>query len=204
MDLNLISDEQFQKRLLDIFKKEAIGHVNSLIDGIIEIERRGISADNTAIIDRLFRNAHSLKGSSRTVNILSIEGICQVLEEIFYDIKKGKLTITEPLLNSLNKAIKIIERIIDNPTQKIDYENAIKQLKDMQIGGNEAVTDEDMSPFITDVSESIEKEFTDDTYDFVKVQTGALDSLLSKIEETVAFKGFVNDNKQRIASVMQK
>ncbi|MCX8026559.1 MAG: response regulator, partial [Thermodesulfovibrionales bacterium] len=47
-------------------------------------------------------------------------------------------------------------------------------------------------------------EFTDDTYDFVKVQTGALDSLLSKIEETVAFKGFVNDNKQRIASVMQK
>ncbi|MFQ3574064.1 MAG: Hpt domain-containing protein, partial [Thermodesulfovibrionales bacterium] len=135
MDIHSMSDEQFQKRLLNIFKKEALGHINAMFDGIIEIEQKGIDADHTNIIDRLFRSAHSLKGSSRTVNILSIEGICQEIEEIFHDIKKGKFIISERFLNTLNDAIKVIEMIVNNPTERVDYEDIVSRLKAIRQGG---------------------------------------------------------------------
>lgn len=206
MDLHTESDDKFQKRLLSIFKKEALGHLNTMFNSIIEIEQKGLNADHKDIIDRLFRCAHSLKGSSRTVNILSIESICQVIEEIFYDIKKDNLSINEPLLHSINNTLKIIELIINNPDEQIEYEHAITQLINIKKKGGQIYTEEQKPLPVIDTSypittDSYQKQ---EPYNFIKIETALINSLITKVEEIISLKGFLKYHKESLISAIQK
>lgn len=124
-------EEEFLKRLQTMFKIEAEEHVEALLSGLIELEKRSDIDSSMDIIEIVFREAHSLKGAARSVERNDIESICQEMEGIFHLVKNKKLTLKAEHFDILHKTIDRISTLISSDKNVTILENRdyIKQLK---------------------------------------------------------------------------
>ncbi|MBI4285832.1 MAG: hybrid sensor histidine kinase/response regulator [Chloroflexi bacterium] len=95
----------FLKRLLATFKLEAAEHVKNMSAGLIGLEKAPTPEKQAELIETVFREAHSLKGAARSVNIAEIEGLCQSLESIFAALKRQELALSTELMDILHLAV---------------------------------------------------------------------------------------------------
>ncbi len=98
-------NEDFLKKLLVTFKIEAEEHLQAMSAALLELEELPTDVQRAAIVERVFREAHSLKGAARAVNLSQIEQVCQALENVFAALKGDKLAVTLPLLDLLQEAL---------------------------------------------------------------------------------------------------
>ena len=76
------SEEQFFEKLKATFSIEAEEHLQALSDGLLALEANPPSAEQAQIVETIFRKAHTLKGAARSVNLRSIQNVCQALEDL--------------------------------------------------------------------------------------------------------------------------
>ncbi len=113
-------EEDFQKKLLATFKIEAQEHINTISSGLIELEKgAAVATDSGAgrkkqseIIESVFREAHSLKGAARAVNMMETETICQSLESVFAALKRSKVTLSPELFDILHNAVDFLDKLL--------------------------------------------------------------------------------------------
>lgn len=98
-------ENDFQKKLLATFKVEAEEHVRAMSSGLIELEKAPGAEKQAEIVETVFREAHSLKGAARAVNLTEIETLCQSLESVFAAMKRREIVPSPELLDLLNQAI---------------------------------------------------------------------------------------------------
>ncbi len=106
-------DEVFWKKLLATFRIEAREHITKLASGLINLERSSDKASQAEITETVFREAHSLKGAARAVNLAEIEEVCQVLESIFAALKREELPLSAPLFDLFQKAVDALTELLD-------------------------------------------------------------------------------------------
>src|ERR1700728_1940902 len=94
-------DQEFLKRLLATFRVEAEEHVSAISSGLIELEKVSSSERRMEIIETVFREAHSLKGAARSVNLIGIESACQSLEGLFARLKAQEVSLSSDLFDQL-------------------------------------------------------------------------------------------------------
>lgn len=97
--------DDFMKKLMATFRVEAEEHLTAITDGLLELEKKPPAKRESDIIEAIFREAHSLKGAARSVSMASVEQICQALESVFADVKKGKKTLTTTMFDVLHRVI---------------------------------------------------------------------------------------------------
>jgi two-component system chemotaxis sensor kinase CheA len=97
-------DHDFLKRLRSTFEVEAREHILALSSGLIALEGTTAADRQLDIIETIFREAHSLKGAARAVNLTEIEAICQVLENVFAALKRQEITFSPELFDALHQA----------------------------------------------------------------------------------------------------
>jgi len=85
-------DEEFLKHLQIIFRVEAKEHIRELSSGLIELEKTPKAKNTSELIETIFREAHSLKGAARSVNMKDVESICHLLETIFGKLKNEQIS----------------------------------------------------------------------------------------------------------------
>ena len=78
------------QRLLATFRVEADEHLEAMAAGLLALEKTPSGAQTASVIETIFREAHSLKGAARAVNLVPIESLCQSLEGVFAVLKKGQ------------------------------------------------------------------------------------------------------------------
>ena len=100
-------DDEFKKKLLATFREEAEEYVNTITEGLLEIERDGADT-GSPVIERVYRTIHSLKGAARAVNVKEIELVCQNLENVFSTIKKGEYWPDADAFDIFHNALKVI------------------------------------------------------------------------------------------------
>jgi two-component system, chemotaxis family, sensor kinase CheA len=105
-------DNDFLKRLLATFKIEAQEHIGALSSGLIELERASTAEKQLEIIETIFREAHSLKGAARSVNLTDIETICQSLENVFAALRRQEIALSPELFDVLHKAVDSLDRLL--------------------------------------------------------------------------------------------
>jgi two-component system, chemotaxis family, sensor kinase CheA len=104
--------EEFLKRLRETFRIEAGEHLRTILSGILEMEK-GLAADKQdTILETVFREAHSLKGAARAVNLMEIESVCQALESVFWAVKRRDIGLSQPLYDLLHTAVSLIGDLI--------------------------------------------------------------------------------------------
>ena len=98
-------DDEFLKRLLATFRGEAEDHLRAMSSGVLELEKSRQPGLQREIVERVFREAHSLKGAARAVNLAEVESLCQSLENAFSALKRESLVVSPPVFDALHLAI---------------------------------------------------------------------------------------------------
>lgn len=104
-------DDEFFKSLLAAFAIEAAEHTQSLSDLLLRLEEVGDKGDPT-LVEEIYREAHSLKGAARAVNLLTVENVCQALETVFSVWKKGQLTTSPELFDALHQGVDTVTALL--------------------------------------------------------------------------------------------
>lgn len=127
--------EEFLIRLRETFKVEAVERLQVLTASLLELEKASEAAKQKELIEILFREAHSLKGSARSVNLSSIETICQSMESVFYAMKDGSLNFTPALFDMLHRVNETIGNLFASPEgQAADISEIVQSLDGLAAG----------------------------------------------------------------------
>jgi two-component system chemotaxis sensor kinase CheA len=98
-------DDEFLRRLLSTFKDEAEEHLRAISSGLLELEKSPQAEKQQAIVEKVFREAHSLKGAARAVNLKEVETLCQSLENVFARLKRGDAVLRPALFDALHATV---------------------------------------------------------------------------------------------------
>jgi two-component system chemotaxis sensor kinase CheA len=98
-------DKELLKRLLATFRVEADEHVTAISSGLVELERVSSPEKQMETIESIFREAHSLKGAARAVNLVKIESACQSLEGFFARLKTKEMALSPELFDQLHQVV---------------------------------------------------------------------------------------------------
>ena len=60
--------EEIRRKLIATFQAEQREHLQKITQGLLMLEKSGHGRDRQAVLEEIFREAHSLKGSARAVN----------------------------------------------------------------------------------------------------------------------------------------
>jgi len=133
------NDDDFLKELLSMFKVEAEEHLKVISSGLIDLEKAS-EKDRAGILEVIYREAHSLKGAARAVNLIKVEQLCQSLESIFALFKKGELDTSKEIFDVLLDAVDIVFDAVDSPetTDINDIRNRLERIENMN---KQAVSD---------------------------------------------------------------
>jgi two-component system, chemotaxis family, sensor kinase CheA len=108
-------DHDFLKRLRSTFEVEAREHISAMSSGLIALERTTVAGQRLDIIETIFREAHSLKGAARAVNLAEIEAICQALESVFAALKRQEIVVSTELYDTLHQALDSLGPLLASP-----------------------------------------------------------------------------------------
>lgn len=107
-------EKEFRKRLLATFKAEAIEHVVTMGACLGELERMPPIEVQMETVETVFREAHSLKGAARAVNIPEVESVCQALEGIFAQWKVRRINQSRELFDTLYLAVDTVRAAVSS------------------------------------------------------------------------------------------
>ncbi len=118
---------------LEIFIDETKEHLQSLNEQLLILETE---PDNLDTINEIFRAAHSLKGMAGTMGYKRMQRLTHDMENVFSEIRNGKMNVTAELVDVLFKGLDALETYLSNIQESADegsedYENVIKQLNDI-------------------------------------------------------------------------
>lgn len=129
-------DDGLLKRLQSMFRIEAEERLKTLSSGLLELEKAPAGEKQAALVETVFREAHSLKGAARAVNMTDVEAICQSLESVFAALKRKEITHSPGMLDVLHQAIdSIVNRLSAPEAENIAVSGILEKLARLEAGG---------------------------------------------------------------------
>ncbi|MCQ2958103.1 MAG: Hpt domain-containing protein, partial [Candidatus Gastranaerophilales bacterium] len=107
------SDEELQQ-IFKIFKDEAEEHLGIINKCLLDLEKKPDDAD---LVSELFREAHTIKGSARMLDVVSIQNLAHKMEDLLGLAKEGGATVTPEFIDLLCQGVDIITQILG----KLEY-----------------------------------------------------------------------------------
>jgi len=201
-------DQELLKRLLATFKVEAEEHVSAISSGLIELEKVSSPERRMEIVESVFREAHSLKGAARSVNLVRIESACQSLEGLFARLKSREVSLSPELFDQLHHMADTLSALLSDsnaevarsdrfrPTQVPDDRDAARTLLSQSGPPGSQLIERGSSPISgTGLHPSLEdaidpRHFTEGTglSQTLRVPMSKVDSLLRQAEEFIPAK----------------
>lgn len=141
---------------LEIFIDETKEHLQSLNQQLLVLETE---PENSETINEIFRAAHSLKGMAGTMGYKRMQRLTHDMENVFSEIRNGKMSVTADLVDVLFKGLDALEAYLANIQESADegtedYEDIINQLNNiLNIGlGKETVKETKSEPAVVSVN----------------------------------------------------
>ena len=126
--------EEFLRRLMEAFRQEAAERMESLSSGLLELEKA--PPDRKAeIVEVIFREAHSLKGAARSVNLTAAEEIFHSLENVFAALKRNEIETPPEFFDAVHAIVDATRDLLNTPSpDKKTVEAILRQITDLQAG----------------------------------------------------------------------
>ncbi len=115
---------------LEIFIDETKEHLQSLNEQLLILEKE---PENASTINEIFRAAHTLKGMAGTMGYKKMQNLTHNMENIFSEIRNGKMSVTATIVDLLFKGLDALENYLANISSTgdegtEDYAEIINQL----------------------------------------------------------------------------
>ena len=114
----------------ELFIEEAKEHLQIITQSLLDLEK---NPDNIEILNKIFRSAHTLKGSSGMMGFNDISELTHVMEDIFDELRKGA-KVSSNLIDVLFECVDALEarltKLENGEDEPIDISSLIKRLKE--------------------------------------------------------------------------
>ena len=167
--------------LCQLFKVESTEHLARLDDGLLRLEK---NSTDPALLEEVFREAHSMKGAARMLGLSRIESAAHGLESILNTARKGEAQLTPDMIESMTVALGELRKLVQ---QALGGEAPAHA----QVGIH-SVVPENLQPDISP-SAALPSHMPNSTEPFrietVRVDTRKLDDLLTLAGELSVIQG---------------
>lgn len=209
--------EEIRQRLINTFKVEQREHTTKITQGLLALEKNPSDEVRQSLLNEIFREAHSLKGSARAVGLTTIESLGHGMEGLLLRAKEGELDFSAELFDLLYQTLDIVEVVIN----QIEQGHTAPSLEALQLLArlNEAIVSSEPSEAATtetavslptsdsdlDEEETLETESPGTVTavsdnETIRVSVNKLDSLMSQFSELLTAKVRV---EQRLVELHQ-
>ncbi|MHB0866238.1 MAG: hybrid sensor histidine kinase/response regulator [Thermoleophilia bacterium] len=120
---NWANDSEF----LETFTAEAEERLQALSEGLLKLEQ---SRNDEELIKRLFREAHTLKGSAGMMGLSAIKEIAHRVEDIFSALQKGQLQVESPMVDTLLASLDRIKEMLPDGVSEPSTEDDVSDILD--------------------------------------------------------------------------
>jgi len=110
--------------LMEVFKVEATELLSELESALLELET---ASGDKAVIGRVFRCLHTIKGSGAMVGCNEISAFAHELENMFELVRQGTIPVCKMLTDLTLSSVDLIHTMLDDP----DSQTAQKQVKEI-------------------------------------------------------------------------
>jgi two-component system chemotaxis sensor kinase CheA len=206
------TEKEFFEELRKEFTSEAGEHLQTISSGLIEMEKKKDPAERQAVMESIFRAAHSLKGASRYVNLDGIGAVCQSVESVFSAVKKGVLTPVAADFDVLQRAVDIMVQMIESQTGEISLEvieivgqldriAALEKIEPLPWKPSEKTPDIS-SPPESEKLVSMPVAHAKPAAETIRISTEKIDSILLQAEELISIKLAAEQRLSELAEIM--
>lgn len=96
---------------LELFIEESKEHLQSLNQQLLEIEK---NPENMAILNDIFRVAHTLKGMAGTMGFSRMSTLTHDMENVLQEIRSGQIKVTSSMVDVLFQCLDALENYVNN------------------------------------------------------------------------------------------
>ena len=204
--------DEFLKKIRATFRIEAEENIKKMTSNLIELEKNPSESHKMKLIENVFREAHSLKGASRAVNITDIESVCQSLESVFSALKNKMIELAQEIFDVLHQAVDILNDILLSPNEKVSEEMKIRvsdislNLSRIEAGKLEEikVAKPEVEHETTPPSKPILEKVKTPSSETIRISVEKLDNLLFQVEEMLALKLTTIQRTEDLRNTIQK
>lgn len=205
--------EQIRQELIQSFVVEQQEHVQALTQGLLVLEKNPHDSERQAVLEGIFREAHSLKGSARAVGMTIMATLGHRMEELLSRVKQGRLTLSPDLFDLLYKTLDAITLL----TQQVQQNNVsappevmllLTQLDQMVMVEQESAPGDTVNreTAVSSFATLLETAVTDlathaaPADETIRVSVSKLDALMAQFSELLAAKIQL---EQRLADIRE-
>ncbi len=106
------------------FKEEAYEHVNELEKNLLELEK---DPESIEFVEKIFRSMHTIKGGAAMFGFENINKFTHNLENIYDEIRNGKIDISKELLTLTLESVDHIKTLLEQDDDNNDLEISTKE-----------------------------------------------------------------------------
>jgi len=106
-------DDDIMRQLRALFKVEAAEHIQAMNRDLLALERNPAEKERIALLEEIFREAHSLKGAAGAADIGEVEATAHRLESVFGAAKDGEIELTPDLCDVLYDGIDAVSIVVE-------------------------------------------------------------------------------------------
>ena len=192
------NNDEFLKKLLATFRVEADEHIQAMSSGLVELEKVPAGEQRSESVERIYREAHSLKGAARAVNLADMESVCHALESVFAGLKNNHVAATPSLFDLLHQTLEALRGFLAaaDPSkagmQKQAVAPLIRRLEAALVGAVPATHETASARFAAAAEPAMSADpaatprDSDRGAETIRVRTAKLDSLMRQTEELLA------------------
>jgi two-component system chemotaxis sensor kinase CheA len=176
------TDAEFMRRLRAGFAEEAAERAQTLDSALVEMQSAPEPA-RQALVEAVFREAHSIKGAARAVDLVEVEGLCQALEDVFSQWRRESAPPLPGDFDVLHRAVDFIRAaaIPDGPVRGPQIKAVLGELSELRAGKRAAPSASTPAPVA-------EVELPLTTASSVRIPAAKLDAVLLQAEELLLAK----------------
>jgi two-component system chemotaxis sensor kinase CheA len=109
----MLTDSELMAQVLAVFREEQAEHRQAAAELLLTLERNPDHPQRQALLDRLFREAHSLKGGARAAGQSEVEQIAHRVEDVFSAVRQGRRQITPDLCDPIYAALDAVGTLMN-------------------------------------------------------------------------------------------
>ena len=151
------------EQYLEVFIEESKEHLQICNDQLLELEK---NPDNLAIVNEIFRAAHTLKGMSATMGYDDLAHLTHQMENVLDEIRNERLAVNPDILDIVFLAVDDLETMVlsiaEGKDGKRDVTSTIEKLEHLVTGQTLTKSNEPESEISSTLADP---GFTMDTYD---------------------------------------
>lgn len=157
---------------LEVFIDESKEHLQTCNEQLLELEK---NPENLAIVNEIFRSAHTLKGMSATMGYDDLASLTHQMENVLDAVRNNKIKVTPSILDVVFQSVDDLEEMVNSiaegGTGKRDVTKVVAQLKKIELGENiENLVATKVTEISTVNQENSKNKITYDDFEYTVIQ----------------------------------